>query len=35
MGNYWDILSNAAPIMIACMFEVIIENINMHFATNK
>ena len=32
---YWDILTNSFPLSISFVFEAVIENINMHYATNK
>jgi Na+-driven multidrug efflux pump len=32
---YWDIFSNSANIIVGCVFDILIENMNIHFATNK
>ena len=34
LSLYWDFISNSIPVIIASDFESIIENVNMHYATN-
>lgn len=32
---YWNILTNSLPLAISFIFEAVIENINMHYATSN